>query len=87
MNWPKEKTAVLVIHGVGQQSPFDTLDAFVRGMLSTMNVGGESRIDAHHKLFLQDGWAQNYISWSRTATSARPSTATSITGPTSPSVR
>ncbi|MBM3925000.1 MAG: lipase family protein [SAR202 cluster bacterium] len=59
MNWPKEKTAILVIHGIGQQNPFDTLDAFVRGLLSSLDT---TAIDAHHKLFLQDGWAQNYIS-------------------------
>ena len=27
--WPKERTAFLVIHGIGEQNPFETLDAFV----------------------------------------------------------
>lgn len=28
-----EKTAILVVHGIGQQRPFETLDAFARGLV------------------------------------------------------
>ena len=30
---PTTKTAVLVIHGIGQQDPFETLDSFARGLV------------------------------------------------------
>jgi len=29
---PLNKTAILVIHGIGEQNPFDTLDSFARGL-------------------------------------------------------
>ena len=63
MAWPAEKTALLVIHGMGEQSTFDSLDGFTRGLLETLiqeNQGEE--IKPHHHLFLQNGWSKNCIS-------------------------
>ena len=40
MVFPKGKTGIIVIHGVGQQSPFETLDKFARGLKDQL----ESRI-------------------------------------------
>lgn len=63
MAWPQQRTAVLVIHGIGQQSPFDTLDKFTRNFfqaLTSQNEQGEV-ILAHH-LANHGDWAQNYIS-------------------------
>lgn len=38
--WPQARTALLVIHGVGQQSPFDTLDGFVGGLREALAEEG-----------------------------------------------
>lgn len=46
------KTAVLVIHGIGQQAPFETLDAFVRGM------GFQKAV---HRLKSRADWFESYL--------------------------
>ncbi|MCZ6700200.1 MAG: hypothetical protein O7B80_00925 [bacterium] len=33
----QERTAILVIHGIGEQNPFETLDQFVRGLWTAAN--------------------------------------------------
>ncbi len=43
-------TALLVIHGIGEQNPYETLDAFTRGIFSflttTPNGAPAARLDA-----------------------------------------
>jgi len=44
-------TALLVIHGIGEQNPYETLDAFTRGIFSflttTPNGAPATRISPH----------------------------------------
>lgn len=67
--WPNEKTAFVVIHGVGQQSPFDPLDAFVRTFHSVLTKANpDSQIDLHHRITTRRGssgqsWTESYISF------------------------
>ena len=37
-NTPPERIAILVIHGVGQQKPYETLDQFARGLLKSYDL-------------------------------------------------
>ncbi len=63
MPWPTQRTAVLVIHGIGQQSSFDTLDRFVRNLHKALESQNEQRpVTLAHHLARQGDWAQNYIS-------------------------
>ena len=34
----KGKNAILIIHGIGQQKPYETLDSFVRGLYDSCNL-------------------------------------------------
>lgn len=38
-----EHTAIMVIHGIGEQVPFETLDMFTRGMLDSLNARAKSK--------------------------------------------
>ena len=38
MGFPKGKTSIIVIHGVGQQIPFETLDKFSRGLKGQLEL-------------------------------------------------
>lgn len=63
LQWPSERTAILVIHGVGQQSPFEPLDSFVRGLLETIKADAVGpSVKAVHSLVKQDEWVTNCIS-------------------------
>ncbi len=61
--WPKGRTALLVVHGIGQQSPFDTLDAFVRGFWNELESSNQgSGISGVHHIRSLDARTENYIS-------------------------
>lgn len=42
--FPKDRTTFLVIHGIGEQNPFETLDSFSRGMIDYLR---SERIEFH----------------------------------------
>jgi len=42
------KTAILVIHGMGQQQPFQALDSFVRGLRDALMRAGKAAKSTHH---------------------------------------
>lgn len=65
--WPKERVAFLVIHGIGEQSPFETLDSFVRNFLKTLkknNDGCDIAVKHHIRTRADNGkeWTENFIS-------------------------
>ncbi|MFN0068163.1 MAG: hypothetical protein ACKVYV_11055 [Limisphaerales bacterium] len=47
-------TALLVIHGIGNQQPYETLDDFARGMLAVYTAGGVDRVRARHEVTLDE---------------------------------
>lgn len=64
-SFPKGKTAFLVIHGIGEQNPFETLDSFSRGMIEHLGSQG-ILFKAEHRLGeLKDSdgavWTENYV--------------------------
>lgn len=61
--WPKKRTAFLVIHGIGEQNPFETLDAFVSNFLNVLIKKNHGKtISIKHKIKQRDGWVENYVS-------------------------
>ena len=65
--WPKERMAFLVIHGIGEQNPFETLDSFVRNFLKTLkknNNGSDIAVKHHVRTRTDNGkeWTENFIS-------------------------
>ena len=66
--WPDKKTAFLIIHGIGEQSPFETLDAFVRGFYKVLEKNNNGKnIDIKHHIKPRTGddkmeWVENFIS-------------------------
>ncbi|MDI6781701.1 MAG: hypothetical protein QME49_06355 [bacterium] len=64
-SFPKGKTAFLVIHGIGEQNPFETLDSFSRGMIDHLRSQSIT-FHAEHRLTKQsnaeDGsWTESYV--------------------------
>jgi len=46
--WPSQDTAILVVHGIGNQQPFDTLDQFARTLVETFRAAGRDAITLTH---------------------------------------
>lgn len=60
-----KRTAILVIHGVGEQNPFDTLDGFVCGLYKCLQIqDGQSTVS--HRVTKRDAvgggnWTESFI--------------------------
>ncbi|HXT40257.1 MAG TPA: hypothetical protein VN887_09555 [Candidatus Angelobacter sp.] len=65
--WPSQDTAVLVVHGIGNQEPFDTLDQFARTLVETLRAGGRDAITMTHMTAMKPSrssggfWYDNFI--------------------------
>jgi pimeloyl-ACP methyl ester carboxylesterase len=65
-SWPKRKTAVLVIHGIGGQYPFSTMDQFARSLIDSFEEMGLSDLAVEHCIAKREKdaggyWNDNYI--------------------------
>lgn len=65
-NWVQQDTAVLVIHGIGNQNPLETLDGFSRGLVEAFQDAGYHLKLEHHlarKTASDDRtpWFDNYL--------------------------
>ncbi|MCG8454819.1 MAG: hypothetical protein MI919_00950, partial [Holophagales bacterium] len=66
------RTAILVIHGIGQQNPLETLDQFARGLRTALDrryfPDGNGAYSVIHRQVdyltpdAQEPWLENYIS-------------------------
>lgn len=59
------KKAVVIIHGIGEQKPFETLDAFVRTFVSvyeTENKTAPFSLSREHCLVAFPGWVESCVS-------------------------
>ena len=62
----KRPTAVLIIHGIGEQHPFQTLDGFASVFWNALErMNDDVFFTAKHTLARRSGWIQNCISLSR----------------------
>lgn len=52
----KVKEAVLVIHGIGEQDPYETVDAFARGLIRHFSSGGGAAPKIVPLLIRRQGW-------------------------------
>jgi hypothetical protein len=64
--WLKGNTAVLVIHGIGNQNPLETLDSFGRGLITTYKEAGVELCLEHMLAKKEDRrkktfWSDNYL--------------------------
>lgn len=56
------KTAVLVIHGIGEQNPFETLDVFARTLWGILESGPtQSAPKGRHMMQPRDRWTEHYL--------------------------
>lgn len=61
-SFPKGRTAFIVIHGIGEQNPFETLDGFGRGLLGLFEKQGIDFKLAHQLRHHQHGnWTESYL--------------------------
>lgn len=61
--WPKQNTAFVVIHGMGEHRPFATIDLFVRGFWEVLRKHNPGlKVDWKHRLQRHKDWIENYIS-------------------------
>src|SRR6266511_2849429 len=65
--WARQDTAILIVHGIGNQQPFDTVDQFARTLVETFRAAGRDGITMTHlnaaKPSRSTGglWYDNYI--------------------------
>ena len=63
--FPKGRTAFLVIHGIGEQNPFETLDSFGRGLICYLkSVGIDFQLEhrlADRKKGTEQEWTESYV--------------------------
>ncbi len=63
--FPKNRTAFLVIHGIGEQNPFDTLDDFARGLTDYLASEGIPFKLAHRLVRRAgadgSGWVESFV--------------------------
>jgi len=64
-DFPKGRTAFLVIHGIGEQNPFETLDAFAQGLIRIFKTQGIN-VKAKHSLAERkaasgSGWVESCV--------------------------
>lgn len=57
-----KKTAVVVIHGIGEQKPFETLDAFVRPLAKSFESIAGIKVRLRHDLIWFVNWGESCIS-------------------------
>lgn len=62
---PTDRTALIIIHGIGEQNPFETLDPFVQGLRAALQSRG-SAVNAAHRMAPRTGatgapWNESYI--------------------------
>ena len=66
MKWPEQTTALLVIHGIGQQSPFQTMGAFAQGFVHACEKSGRKLLLNHGRKYMSlpdgPGWVENFVS-------------------------
>ncbi len=61
--WPECNTSFVVIHGIGVQRPFETLDKFTCGFWNMLKMEDpDQEIKWHHKLLRHEDWIEHYIS-------------------------
>jgi len=65
MNASHASTAFLVIHGIGQQHPFETLDSFASALWNTLEEGRQTAVlKGKHRIASREQWIQHYVSLS-----------------------
>lgn len=63
LRWPAKKTAFLIIHGIGEQDPFETLDNFTRPFWKLLSsFFHPEKIEGRHKLSNWKDWVESYVS-------------------------
>ena len=66
-SWVKEPTAILVIHGIGQQNPLETIDQFGRTLVSSLSEQLKCKLQLSHRLSKKtssnklDVWFDNFL--------------------------
>ena len=68
--WPERNTAILVIHGVGEQAPFETLDFFTRGLRGALSERYPDVTATHRLQGHTSGWIESFVSLGRPTSEA-----------------
>ncbi len=61
ITWVKENTAILVIHGIGNQLPMETLDQFGRGLIAQYKKAFKDKIYLSHEIVSKA--SKNEVPW------------------------
>lgn len=64
--WVSQNTAILVVHGIGNQFPLETLDGFAKGLIETYHSSGHELRIEHHLAKKQNSnnttpWFDNFL--------------------------
>lgn len=62
--FPAGRTAFMVIHGIGEQRPFETLDSYTRGVIAQLQRDGAS-FSIEHRIAVRDPggseWTESFV--------------------------
>lgn len=61
IKWVEENTAIIVIHGIGDQLPLETLDMFGRGLIKEYKTSFKHKIHLTHEIISKQ--SHNSVSW------------------------
>ncbi len=66
MTWPTKNSAILVIHGIGEQAPFETLDVFAQSLWTALEASAGGPVKGSHRAHRHpSGWIESYLSLAR----------------------
>jgi hypothetical protein len=60
IQWVKQDTAILIVHGIGNQMPIETLDQFGRGLVKVLRKKFNKAISLHHYIVPKDDNVKGY---------------------------
>lgn len=66
IKWVEKNTAILVVHGIGDQLPLETIDSFARGLVKQYKKQFPARISLSHEIISKPGsrgdtWFDNAV--------------------------
>jgi hypothetical protein len=56
------KTAIVIIHGIGEQKPFETLDSFIRPLAQSYQEQAKTKMTLQHNLVWFNNWGESCLS-------------------------
>src|SRR5688572_16717112 len=60
IQWVNQDTAILIVHGIGNQMPIETMDQFGRGLVKVLRQKFNEELSLHHYIVPKDDNVKGY---------------------------